>query len=286
MNLAMQIAANGLMIGLVYVLMALGFTMIFGVMRIVNFAHGTLYMVGGYCVYLLYGKLSFNYGLTIVAAGAAVGLIGLVAERLLFRRTMGNELSGMIMALALAIALQALAQIIFGPDEHTIPRPVSGALFIGEIFIPKDRLVVGGGALAILAVFYWMLKYTRVGLGMRAAAQDAEIAALQGIHPKRMYAYAFVVGSVLAGLAGALMAPIYTIDPHMGEFPMLKAFVVVILGGLGSIPGAVLGGLLIGIIESGFATTLGATKAAIISFSLVIVVIMLRPQGLLGKVTR
>jgi len=135
----------------------------------------------------------------------------------------------------------------------------------------------------LLAAFYVFLNKTHLGLMMRAVAQDAEIAALHGIQPKLIHTAAFGIGSLLAGAAGALMAPVYTVFPYMGELPMMKAFIVVVLGGLGSLPGAVIGGLLLGIVESAFATMLGTTVAALVAFGVVVAIIAIRPEGLMGR---
>lgn len=281
--LVAQIISNGLMSGLVYVLMALGFTLIFGIMRIVNFAHGELYMLGAFIVLMLFGTMGWNYYLAVVVAGIGVGLFGIVIERVLLRHFIGRELSGMIMALAIAITMQSSASIIFGPEELSVPRPVSGVINLGPAIVPLDRLVVGGLTLTMLAAFWAFLQFTRWGLAMRAVAQDGEIASLQGARPSFIHPMAFGIGALLAGSAGALMAPVYTIYPYMGELPMLKAFVVVILGGLGSIPGAVLGGLLLGFVESFFATMYSTTIATMVGFGLVMVILIVRPRGLMGK---
>lgn len=281
-----QIAINGLLSGFVYVIMALGFTLIFGIMRIVNFAHGELYMISGFAMLVLYGRLGLDYFIALPLAVAITAGVGALAERLLFRRFVGNELGAMIMSLALAIILQSFAVMLFGPDEHTLDRPVTGVLRVHEAVLSLDRTIVAVCAVVALVVFYVFLKYTRLGLSMRAVAQDSETASLMGVEPNSIYLVSFAIGSALAGLAGALMAPVYTVGPYMGELPLLKAFVVVILGGLGSIPGALAGGLLIGVSESLFATLFNSTVALIASFAIVLVVIILRPRGLMGKVAR
>jgi branched-chain amino acid transport system permease protein len=281
--LSLQIVLNGLTTGLVYVLMALGFTLIFGIMRVVNFAHGELYMVGAFAVTVLNGNLSWPYVPALVGSVILVGLLGGVLERVLFRRVIGNEFNCMVLALAVSICLQSLALIIFGPDEIGAPRPVTGVFHLGPAVIPADRLFVSGMATLLLVGFYLFLNKTHLGLMMRAVAQDPEIAALHGIRPKLVHTAAFAIGSLLAGAAGALMAPIYTVFPYMGELPMLKAFIVVVLGGLGSLPGAVIGGLLLGIVESAFATMFGSTVAALVAFAVVVVTIAVRPEGLMGR---
>ena len=274
---------NGLTTGLVYVLMALGFTLIFGIMRVVNFAHGELYMVGAFAVTVLSGKLSWPYVPAAACSVVLVGLLGSLLERFLFRRVIGNEFNCMILALAVSICLQSLGLIIFGPDEVGAPRPVTGVFHFGSGVIPADRLFVGAMAILLLVAFYFFLNKTHLGLMMRAVAQDPEVAALHGIRPKLVHTAAFAIGSLLAGAAGALMAPIYTVFPYMGELPMMKAFIVVVLGGLGSLLGAVIGGLLLGIVESGFATMLGSTAAALVAFAVVVATITVRPEGLMGR---
>lgn len=282
-GLAIQIVINGLTSSLVTILMALGFTLIFGIMRIINFAHGELYMVSAFLVYLLFGSLGWNYYLVVLLASVAVGLFGAALERVLFRPFIGRELNGMIMALAISITLQATAFILFGPDEHSVERPISGVIQFGTVMVSRDRLAVGLIALFILGVFYLLMRYTKVGLAMRAVVQDEEIASIHGVRPKIIHPLAFGLGAMLAGFAGALMAPIYTIYPYMGAQPMLKAFIVVILGGLGSIPGAVLGGVILGLAESIFATLIDTTVATMVSFGIVVVILLVKPTGLLGR---
>lgn len=282
LSLAPQILLNGLLTGLIYVLMALGFTLIFGIMRVVNFAHGEIYMFGAYLFLIFAGQFQLHFIVALLLAGGFSALFGVVLERLFFRRVLGNEVNGMILALAVAICLQALALIIFGPDELAAPRVLKGAYNLGVAVVPLDRLFVGAATLVLLGSFYLFLNKTRLGLSMRAVAQDPEVAALHGINPSGIHAAAFAVGCMLAGAAGALMAPVYTIFPYMGELPMLKAFIVVILGGLGSLPGAVIGGLLLGIIESAFATAMGTTAAALLAFVLVVLILAVRPKGLVG----
>lgn len=282
--LGLQILVNGVMSGMVYMLMALGFTLIFGIMRVVNFAHGEFYMLAAYTVYILAALLGMNYFVALAAAAILVGVLGVAIERALFRPMLGKELNGMIMALAVSITLQALALIVFGPLDQSVARPLTGVWRVGDVVFSLDRLLVAACALVVLLAFYVFLLHSRLGLAMRAVAQDEQIAAVMGVRPHRIHSAAFGIGSVLAALAGGLMAPIYTVTPYMGELPMLKAFVIVILGGLGSIPGAVAGGLVIGLAESVFATLINTIVASIVSFAIVVVVIAVRPQGLLGQV--
>jgi branched-chain amino acid transport system permease protein len=281
-----QIVVNGLLASLIYVIMALGFTLIFGIMRIVNFAHGEFYMIGAVVVLFLFGSLGWPFFLAVAAGGIVSALIGMVLERVLFRPLVGDELSGMIMSLAVGIILQSLVLISFGPAEQSMARPFSGTWRLFDAVVPLDRTVVALCTLVILVLFYLFLKHSRLGLAMQAVAQDAPTSSLMGIESGAIYAAAFGLACLLAGLAGGLMAPVYTVGPYMGELPMLKAFVVVILGGLGSIPGAVLGGLLIGVSESVLTTFLGSTAALIASFVIVLLVVVTRPAGLMGRSAR
>lgn len=278
-----QIVVNGVLAGLIYVIMALGFSLIFGIMRIVNFAHGEFYMAGAVIVLLLFGSLGWPFYLAVIAGGLVSAALGVVIERFLFRRLAGEELPGMIMSLAVGIILQSLALLAFGPSEQTVPRPFSGTWSLGHAAVPWDRTVVALCALVILAAFYGFLKLSRLGIAMQAVAQDRETSSLMGVESGMIYALSFGIASLLAGLAGGLMAPVYTIGPYMGEVPMLKAFVVVILGGLGSLPGAALGGLLIGLSESVLSTLLDSTAALIVSFAIVLVIVVTRPAGLMGR---
>ncbi|MFW8566287.1 branched-chain amino acid ABC transporter permease [Orrella sp. 11846] len=283
MQLFGQILVNGLFSGATYVLMATGFTLIFGIMRLVNFAHGEFYMVGAFLVYTMVVLLELPFFVAIVIAVGLVVLFGFLLEKLLFRPLHGMELQGMIMALAIGIALQSAALLLFGPQEVTVPRLLKGAWMIGGVAIAKDRALVGAIAVVILIAFYWFMQRTQTGLSIHAVAQDHRTAAMMGIPTRRTQALAFTLGAGLAALAGALMAPIYDIGPYMGEIPMLKAFIVVIIGGLGSIPGAAIGGLLLGLLESGFATFYSQNIAMILSFTFVVVLLLYKPQGLLGK---
>lgn len=285
MQLVIQISIIALMSAFVYALVALGFTLVFGILRIVNFAHGEFYMLGAYAVYVFYGQFGWPYLPAIVASALVVGALGLIAERTLFRRFAGDEMGGMIMSLALAISLQAAISLLFSVDEHSVPRPVEGALQIGDVFLAKDQLLVVGITLLALGAFYALIEKTRLGVTIRAVAQDREVARLQGVRSWRIMALTFGLSCMLAGLAGALMAPVYTISPHMGELVVVKAFIIVVLGGLGSLPGAVVAALILSFTEAIAATFYNATIATMASFLIVIAVLVIRPAGLMGRST-
>lgn len=281
-----QIIVNGVLAGLIYVIMALGFTLVFGIMRIVNFAHGEFYMVGAMSIVVLFGWLGWPFFPSVLAGGAIAAVLGVALERVLIRPIASEEIHGMIMTLAIGIILQSLALIFFGPSELSVPRPYSGTWTLVRATVPWDRTVVAIAALVVLAGFYGLLKFTRVGLAMQAVAQDRETASLMGIEEGRIYAIAFGTSCFMAGLAGALMAPVFNVGPYIGEMVVMKAFVIVILGGLGSIPGAVIGGLLIGLSESVLATFFNPTTATIASFAIVLLIVIVKPSGLMGRSIR
>lgn len=266
-----------------YMLTALGFTLIFGIMRVVNFAHGEFLLIGAYTVFVAQHTLGLDYMIALPLAAVVAGGFGILAERLLFRRFTGDETGGMIVALALAITIKGAVTSIWGVDSQPIDRPFSGSFQLWGAYIPYDQLFAAGVALVLVAVIYWMLNHTRMGLAMRAVAQSPEIARLQGITPWKTYPIAFGIGCALAGFAGALAAPIYGAEPNLGDAALMKAFIVVVLGGLGSIPGALLAAFLLATIEAGVSILFNATVAALVSFLAVIVVLLVRPAGILGR---
>ncbi|WP_113910552.1 branched-chain amino acid ABC transporter permease [Roseovarius dicentrarchi] len=266
-----------------YMLTALGFTLIFGIMRVVNFAHGEFLLIGAYTVFVAQYNLGLDYMIALPLAAVVAGGFGIIAERLVFRRFTGDETGGMIVALALAITIKGAVTIIWGVDSQPIDRPFSGSFQIAGAFIPKDQLFAAVMALVLVAGTYWLLNHTRLGLAMRAVAQAPDVARLQGITPWKTYPAAFAIGCALAGFAGALAAPIYGAEPNMGEAALMKAFIVVVLGGLGSIPGALLAAVLLATIEAGISILFNSSIAALASFLVVIVVLLVRPAGILGR---
>jgi branched-chain amino acid transport system permease protein len=278
-----QSLVNGIILGTLYLLMSIGFTLVFGIMRVVNFAHGEFYMLGAFAAFFMVTLFNLPY---VAALGLSFGgaiLLGTVVERIVFRPFRGDELSGMIASLGLAMILQNLALIAFSPDPMAMPSLASGAFRLDFLIVPKSRLLALGASAGILILFYLFLMYTRTGRALRALVQDQEIAAAYGVRVELMYPLGLGLGVALAAIAGAMMAPLFGVSPFIGETPLLKAFIVVILGGLGSIPGAVLAGLLLGLIESFTSTFISASAADIVVFALVVVVLLIRPSGLLGQ---
>jgi len=278
-----QATVNGLIVGLLYLLMAIGFTLVFGVMRMVNFAHGEFYMLGAFGAYFLTTTLGISFlpALAITFAGAVV--FGAAVEWSILKPFRHDELNGMIATIGLAMILQNLALMFFGPDPVSMPSIARGATRLGQIAIPTARIYVVIFALAVLCALYIFLKKSKPGRALRAVVEDFEIASIQGIRSKVYYPLGFGIGVGLAAAAGALMAPLFSVSPFVGAAPLLKAFMVVILGGLGSIPGAAVAGLALGLVESYSSLFLSTSTADMLIFLIVIVMLIVRPKGLLGQ---
>lgn len=278
-----QAMLNGLVIGAMYMLMAVGFTLVFGIMRVVNFAHGEFYMLGAFTGFFTYVYWEMPFVVCLLIAALVVGILGMLVERTLIQPFRSDEMSGMIATLAISVIVQNGAVLLWGPAPRPMPDIVTGTLAIGPFSFPWSRLVVIAAAALIFVCFWLFMQRTRLGRAMRAVAQDTETALIQGIRVNYIYPLAFGMSVALAALAGALMGPVFSVSPFVGLTPMLKAFVVVILGGLGSVPGAVVGGLMLGMIESFTATMFGSLVADILQLLLVILILLVRPAGLLGQ---
>jgi len=281
-----QGALNGVMLGLSYALVALGLSLIFGIMRIVNFAHGEMFMLGGYITYYLFGVYGINYFATLMTAVFIIGLLGMILEKAIFRPLTNRPevaLTSLIAAVGLAWVFQMLAVIFFGEQDKDIPTVFKGIIRLGGLMITWERfaaILIGIGLVLLLNLF--LLK-TKFGKAIRAVAEDKEAAALQGIQVARISSLSFGIGTGLAAAAGAIIAPIFIVSPSMGGEVILKAFLVVILGGMGSIPGAMLGGLVLGFLESYGGLFFSVPVMSVITFILIILILIVRPQGLLGR---
>ncbi len=273
---------NGLSAGWIYVLVALGLTLVFGIMRTVQFSHGEVYMLGAHTVYYSSVALGMNMIASFGVAAVALFLLGIVMERLLFRRFRGQIEPSIVVAIGLVLLFQAFAAVAFGANEKTVPRIIPGVLTIWDIRIAWDRVLtmcVGAGAMIVLFAF---VKGTKMGQAMLATSQDPDAATLQGVNINRVSAIAMGTGSALAAVAGGLMGSIFTVEPFMGSFAITKGLAVIILGGLGSIAGAVVGGLLLGLVDGIVSLYLSTTMAYIVGFCLIVLVLIIRPKGLMG----
>jgi branched-chain amino acid transport system permease protein len=283
----LQQVVNGVTIGVVYALIAVGLTLVFGILDVINFAHGEFYMLGAFLTYSLAIGLGLDYflALTLTLAGAAAA--GLVAERLAVRTLQGRHMFTVVLStLGLSIFLQNGALLLWGPDPREIDLGWAGRpLMVGGVVITRLRLAVLATGAILIAALTWFIRRTRWGMAMRAVARNREAAALMGIPVDRVYATTFAVGTGLAGVAGGLLGAMFTIEPTMGEWAVVKAFCVVIMGGMGNVPGAVLGGVILGVAENVGAGFLpgGSSYKDGIGYAILILVLLCRPQGLFGR---
>lgn len=280
-----QYLANGLVTGCIYALMALGLTIVFGYMNVVNFAHGALYAFGAYLGYSF--ATWSDLGFFAALAGAAVGTaaIGVVIERGLLDATREKSavMMPMLVTIGLAVALQNLALVIWGPVPKRLESPIHGATVdFGAVKLAPQQLFVAILAIVLIVLVNAWFQRTRLGLAMRATFQDGQAAWLSGVNVKRMYGFGFGLGAALAGMAGVLVASIFSLTPNMGELAISKAFAVVILGGLGSFKGVVAGGLMLGIAESLTSGYISSGYADAVAMAVLLVALTVRPEGLFG----
>ena len=278
----LQQLLNGLANGMGYVLIAVGLTLVFGVLRVVNFAHGEFFMLGAYVTYYGMTLAGMDYISSMLVATVVVAGLGILANRFFFQPLKKeHEFTILLSSLGLALLLSHLAEAIFGADPKYVDTPYSDATFsLGDITVTQQRVGVIVVASAMIAATYWFIKHTRMGKMMQATAQNPEGAALTGINTRFVHAYTFALACALAAVSGALVGPTAMLYPTVGDWAVLKGFIVVVMGGLGSVTGALMGGLILGIAESlgGGYISLGFKEA--IGYAIIIVVLLLRPNGL------
>lgn len=278
----LQSLVNGLNMGMIYVLIALGLTLLYSIMHIMNFAHGEIYMLGGFVSYYLVSKIGFNYFVSLPITMVILFIGGIIFEKLFFSRVRGNYMQCLLVTVGISLILQSLGWTFFGTEDVAIPSPISGVLRFGGIFIPKQRLLSALIGLLLVGLLYLLIAKTKIGRHMRAIEQDSEAAELFGVNLNLVNMVALGIGFALAAIGGALVGSIFVLNPSIGLVPMLKAFVIIIMGGLGSIVGCILAGLLLGIIDSFVATLLGANLAYVVAFAILILIIIIRPRGFFG----
>ena len=285
--MSLLLLAQGIAIGLVngalYILTALGLTLIYGILHIVNFAHGEIYMLGAMLVYLFFVVLQWPLALVFVTVVVLAALAGLAVERGVFRNLRGLWMQLLVASVGISLIIQSLSWIAFGAQEKNVPSVLPGVLNLAGVRLPVERLAAAGVALVLVVGLYWVVYRTKTGLAMRAIEEDEETARMLGVNSDRVAAIAVALGFVLAALGGAFVAPIYSLNPGMGLEAILMSFIIIIIGGLGSITGTVLAGLLIGMLQSIGALVLGSEAAHVLVFVAMIAVLILRPQGLLGR---
>ncbi len=277
----LQAVVNGLSMGMIYAVVALGLTFVFSLMGIINFAHAALYMLGAYIMYYFFARWELPYIVALIAAVVITGALGLVIERYFYRRARSVLLSSIIIAIAINTVMEHGALLGFGFDPRKVPSIFTGVIQISDNTFSVERLAIGGIGLALVLAFVFFVRYTKMGRAMRAVSQDYDAARLTGANVSLIYSLAMGIGCALAGAAGALMSSMFSVDPYMGVPYLFKAFVIIIVGGLGSIPGSIVAGLILGQIDSIFITWLG-NIAQMFGFILVILILVFRPRGLMG----
>jgi branched-chain amino acid transport system permease protein len=284
LTLFLQQLVNGIALGSVYALVALGLTLVYGVLKVPNFAHGSLYMVGAYVVYVMLTSLQAPYVVAIAASVVAIGVLGALMEVAVFQHLEGKTgVHMMIAALGVLFFLEGTADVIWGPDFRPVPTPLDGVVSAFGINITEQRILVIVAAVLTMAALYYLLKRTLMGMSIEALAQDREGALLVGIDARRVAILTFAISGVLAAVAGSLIAPLVLVFPLMGEVVILKAFVIVILGGMGSVPGAIIGGFLLALAETMAGTYVAFAFSELIAFALLVAVLVFRPTGLFRK---
>ena len=288
MEALVQHLVNGLVLGGTYALLGIGLTLIFGLMNVVNFAHGEFYTLGAYAAFaaLSLARVDFFVALALAVAVGAVG--GAICERVLLRPLRGESIDTvMLVMIGVWIVMQNAELLLWGGVAKSIPHPFPTApLAAGPLSIAPLRLFVLFAALALIGVAWLAIHRTRLGMAMRATFQDRDTAALMGVRIGRIHTVTFAFGSALAAAAGALLGPIFLAYPSMGDLASLKAFSVVILGGLGNLAGATLGGLILGVAEELGAGYVSSGYRDAVGFVIIILVLLLRPSGLLARAER
>jgi len=283
-----QVIANGLYLGAQYALIALGLTLIFALMNVLNFAHGQMYVLGGFITYYVYGQLALPFAVALLASGATLAAAGALIEKFLFRpviRRSIREESTMLLAAAVAFFLDAVILLLFGEKQRGVPKIVNGVFLSDALIMPYDRLLIGAVALVTIAMFMLLMQYTKPGRAMRALAQDRVAAQLMGVRVDRYSMIGFALGAMLAGVVGGLLVAITGVNSGIGGPISIKAFMMVMIGGAGVVGGAIAGGFILGMLESVGLSVLHAYGdiTYLVIFVALIVFLSIRPNGLMGK---
>ena len=284
-----QILVNGLYLGAQYALIALGLTLIFSLMNVLNFAHGQMYVLGGFVTYTVVAQFQLPFIVGLICSAVALAIVGALVEKYLFRpviKKSRREESTMLLAAGIAFFLDAVILLVFGEKQRGVPKIVDGVFnwdFI--VIMPYDRILIGCLAILMIAAFILFMQFSRAGRAMRALAQDKVAATLMGVAVDRYAMFGFALGAALAGLVGGLLVTITGINLGMGGPASIKAFMMIMIGGAGVISGAIAGGFILGMMESVGLTVLSeyGDITYLVIFATLMVFLSFRPQGLMGK---
>ena len=283
-----QVIANGLYLGAQYALIALGLTLIFGLMNVLNFAHGQMFVLGGFITYAIYGQLGLPFVLAVLASGVTLAIIGGLMERFLFRTVIkrsNREESTMLLAAATAFFFDAVTLLLFGEKQRGVPKIVKGVFNDFGVILPYDRIVIALLAAIFIVGFILFMKYSKPGRAMRALAQDRVAAQLMGVEVDRYTMIGFAMGAMLAGVVGGLLVTITGVNSGIGGPISIKAFMMIMIGGAGVVGGAIAGGFILGMMESVGLTVLReyGDVTYLVIFAALMVFLAIRPNGLMGK---
>lgn len=284
MDLFLQQLINGITLGSIYILVGIGLTLVFGILHIPNFAHGALYMVGGYITFMAMTTLGLHYILAIFVSVIVMALIAVLMERAVFNLLRdAPPIHDKIAAIGIMLFLETLVMLIWGTEYRNMNSPFDKTVNLGTISITEQRLLVIGVSVLVVILLYIFLRKTMVGASIIAMAQNREGAFLVGINANQVAMMTFAISGALAAIAASLSTPINLLFPAMGHLVIMKAFIIVIIGGMGSIPGAIFGGFLLGITESLGATYISNDYKDLIAFFLLVAIMTWKPQGLFAK---
>jgi branched-chain amino acid transport system permease protein len=293
MDTLLQQIINGLSLGSIYALIALGYTMVYGVLRLINFAHGDVYMLGAFAGYFLANALQLDEhpsvpGMVAVTIGAMgiCAVIGMLIERLAYRPVRHHSrLSSLITAIGVSLLLEYGGQVVFGASPRFFPQMIRSETYtLGGAQVTNQSLLIIAMSVVVMFGLEFIVHRTRIGKAMRATSYNLAVAKLMGINTDRVIAFTFALGSALAAVGGVLVAlAIPRIDPLMGLMTGLKAFVAAVLGGIGNIPGAMIGGMLIGLMETAISATAYSTYRDAVAFAVLILILLIRPAGIMGS---
>ena len=273
---------NALIIASTIVLMASGLVLVFSIMGILNWSHGQLYMVGGFIVYYVVAKLGMNYFIALFAATVIAAGLGVVIEKWLLRPLSDRGfLPASVVGLGLIFVFEGAVTILFGTGIKSVPTILEGSLHVGQVSLSVEKMALAGLAIVVMLGLYLFICHTRIGLAIRAAAQEPDVAGMYGVSSGRLFSLVMAIGCGLAALAGGMIAPVYFVDPWMGAKPLITALLAIVLGGLGSFRGAVVGGIFLGFVMSVVAYYISSWYE-LVAFLAVILIILFRPQGLFG----
>jgi branched-chain amino acid transport system permease protein len=276
-----QALVNGLGMGCIYAAIALGLCLLFGVMKTINFAHGEFVMLGAYATYFFLTELGFNYFLAFILTMVIIFALGYGIEKAFFRPLRFNMLAGFIFTIGLSTFLMNLGFKVFGTTPRANPSIFPGVLVMGTVRISVERIAMAGIALGLIGALVYMLHHSKLGRAMRAVSQDAEAAQLQGVKIGHMSSLSFGISVALAAAAGSMLGTIFSILPSMGTRPLALAFVIVVVGGLGSVPGTILAAILVGLVENFVTVYLSSALAWGAIFVMTLLVLAFKPEGLM-----